>query len=93
LNRITFSLLVLGLLLAPVLCWAAEPNPDQAKAIAWIEKLGGKVTVDEKSPGKPVNSVNLRHTKVSDTELDHLRGLPQLQRLSLGNMISPENRP
>ena len=42
-NRATFPLL-LGLSLAPVLCWAAEPNADQAKAIAEIEKLGGKVT-------------------------------------------------
>ena len=50
-------MLTLGLSLAPVLCWAAEPKADQAKAIAEIEKLGGKVTVDEKSPGKPVISV------------------------------------
>jgi hypothetical protein len=41
-NRIAFPLL-LGLSLAPVLCWAAEPD-DQAKAIAEIEKLGGEVT-------------------------------------------------
>ena len=43
-NRITFLLLMLGLSLAPVLCWAAEPKADEAKAIAEIEKLGGKVT-------------------------------------------------
>ena len=36
-----------------------ELNADQAKAIAEIEKLGGKVTVDEKSPGKPVMAVDL----------------------------------
>ena len=53
-NRIILSVLMLGLSLAPVLCWAAEPNADQAKAIAEIEKLGGTVTVDEKSPDKPV---------------------------------------
>ena len=58
-NRIVLPLLTLGLSLAPVLCWAAEPNADQAKAIAEIEKLGGKVTVDEKSPGKPVIAVDL----------------------------------
>ena len=62
-SRIALSLLMLGLSLAPVLCWAAEPNTDQAKAIAAIEKLGGKVTVDEKSPGKPVISVNLGDTR------------------------------
>ena len=57
-NRIALSMLTVGLSLAPVLCWAAESNRDQAKAIAEIEKLNGKVTVDEKSPGKPVRSVD-----------------------------------
>ena len=65
-NRITFPMLTLGLSLAPVLCWAAEPNADQAKAIAEIEKLGGKVTVDEKSPGKPVIAVDLAEHQVTD---------------------------
>ena len=41
-NRIMLPLLTLGLSLAPVLCWAAEPKADEAKAIAEIEKLGGK---------------------------------------------------
>lgn len=41
-NRIVFPLLTLGLSLTPLLCWAAEPKPDEAKAIAEIEKLGGK---------------------------------------------------
>ena len=36
-NRIILLMLTLGLSLAPVLCWAAEPNADQAKAIAEIE--------------------------------------------------------
>ena len=49
-NQIILPMLMLGLSLAPVLCWAAEPNTDQARAIAEIEKLGGKVTFDEKSP-------------------------------------------
>jgi hypothetical protein len=50
-NRIALSMLTLGLSLAPVLSWAAEPNAEQAKAIAAIERLGGKVTVDEKALG------------------------------------------
>jgi len=61
-NRVTFPMLILGLSLVPTLCGAAGPT-DQAKA-AEIEKLGGKVTVDEKSPGKPVIGVNSGDTKV-----------------------------
>ena len=38
-NRIVLPLLTLGLSLAPVLCWAAEPKADEAKAIAEIEKV------------------------------------------------------
>ena len=36
---------------------AGEPYPGQAEAIAEMEKIGGKVAVDEKRPGKPVISV------------------------------------
>ena len=49
-----FIPLLLGLSLAPALCWAADPKAEEAKAIAEIEELGGTVTRDEKSPGKPV---------------------------------------
>ena len=67
-NRIILSMLTLGLSLAVVASgWAAEVNPEQAKAIAEIEKLGGKVTVDEKSPDKPVIDVYLSGTEVTDT--------------------------
>ena len=42
----------------------ADPKDgtEQAKAIAEIKELGGKVTRDEKSPGKAVIGVNLMHT-------------------------------
>ena len=55
---------------APVHRLVAEPNTDEAKAIAEIEKLGGEVTLDEKSPGKPVTIVKLVEVKVTDTMLD-----------------------
>jgi hypothetical protein len=57
-NKITFSLLTLGWSLAPVISLATEPNAEQAKAISQIKKLDGSVTVDEKSPGKPVHAVD-----------------------------------
>jgi len=81
-NRIMLPML-LGLSLAPILCWAAEPKADEAKAIAAIEKLGGRVTRDEKSPGRPVVEVNLWGTKVTDTGLEYLKELTRLQDLNL----------
>jgi WD40 repeat protein len=62
---------------------AGEPSADQAKAIAEIEKLGGKVTIDEKNPGRPVIGVYLTGTKVTDASLGNLKGLTKLQSLNL----------
>jgi uncharacterized protein (TIGR03067 family) len=73
-NRILFLLLALGLLLVPVRCCAAEPNVDQAKAAAEIEKRGGKVTVDEKSPGKPVIAAALSRDSDKNAEVGRFQG-------------------
>ena len=51
---------------APALAGAGVTDAGQAKAIAEIEKLGGKVTVDEKSPGKPVIVSRFGEHKVTD---------------------------
>jgi len=73
-NRILLPLLTLGLSLAPILCWAAEPNADQAKAVAEIEKPGGRVKLDDNSPGKPVLGVDFSRSRVTDTgPLQHER--------------------
>ena len=53
------AILILGLSLAPLFCWAAQPNADQAKAIAEIQKMGGNVTFFENSPGEPGIGVSL----------------------------------
>jgi internalin A len=82
-NRIVFPLLMLGLSFAPLVSWAAERNADEAKAIAEIERLGGKVTVDEKNPGRPVVAVDFTDTQVTDAGLEHLTGLTKLQSLNL----------
>ena len=83
-NRIVMPMLAFGLLVAFVPSgWAAEPNAEQAKAIAAIEKLGGNVTFDEKSPDKPVISVDLSTSKVTDAGLEHLKGLSHLRQLYL----------
>ncbi len=63
----------------------ADPKDvtEQAKAIADIERLGGKVTRDEKSPDKAVIEVYLPGS-VTDAGLEHLRGLTKLQLLDVG---------
>jgi len=62
-NRIALLVLVLGFSLAVVASgWAAEVNPEQAKAIAEIEGFGGHIAIDEKSPDKHVVAVDLTHT-------------------------------
>ena len=63
--------------------YAAEVNPTEAKVVAEIEELGGKVTIDEKSPEKPVVGVDLKGTQVTDIGLAHLEGLTKLQSLDL----------
>ncbi len=56
----------------------ARANDDQAQAVAEIEKMGGTVAVDEKSPGKPVIGVDFSDAKVTDVGLANLKGLTQL---------------
>jgi hypothetical protein len=83
-NRLAVPILAFGLLVAVMSSVsAAEPNAEQAKAVAEIEKLGGRVKVDEKSPGKPVILVYLDGTQVTDAGLEHLKGLSQLRTLNL----------
>ena len=63
-NRLVASLQILGLLLVVVRSGsAAEPSPGQAAVLRKIERIKGKgkVTIDEKSPGKPVIGVDLSH--------------------------------
>jgi hypothetical protein len=81
-KRIVALMLVLGLLLAVVgMGWAAEAGSEQTKAVAEIEKLGGKVIVEEKS--QAVIGVSLRKTDVTDAGLVHLKGLTNLEELDL----------
>src|SRR5213080_2959225 len=57
---------------------------DEASAVKAVEKLGGKVTRDDKLPGKPVIGVNLGHTKMTDAGLKELKHLKHLTSLNLG---------
>ena len=57
----------------------------EAKAVEAIKKLGGKVTRDDKLPGKPVIGVDLAFTAVTDEDLKELKELKQLTTLNLCN--------
>ena len=69
----------------------AEPVETQEQAIAAIRKLNGEVTIDEKSPNKPVIGVDLHSTKITDDGLIEVTELFQLQSLNLnGTNITDE---
>ncbi len=60
----------------------ADDAEDKAVAIIWRD-LRGRVTRDEKAPGKPVIEVTLQGTKVTDTGLKELAPLKNLTTLIL----------
>jgi hypothetical protein len=65
---------------------AQTTKESQDAAVAAIKELGGKVTFDEKNPGKPVIGVDLgRSISATDAGLVHLKDLTNLQSLNLGN--------
>ena len=66
-------------------CLSGAARADEASAVKAVEKLGGKVTRDDKLPGKPVIGVNLAGTKVTDAGLKELKDLKQLTYLQLGH--------
>ena len=87
-NRFVALTQVLGLSLVVVASGCtAKPSTEHFKVIAEfeIEKLGGKVVVDEKSPAYPIILVDLHNTQVTDAGLRHLEGLSKLQKVSLND--------
>jgi len=57
----------------------------EAKAVAFVEKLGGTVIRDDKAEGKPVRDVYLIGAAVTDKELKGLKDIKTLQTLNLMN--------
>ena len=91
-NRITLRTLASGLLVVFVLSGctartndeqAKKPQDEQAKIVAEIETLGGKVQFDEKSPDRPVYSINLSETRITDYDLGNLKSVRQCKVLLL----------
>ncbi len=74
---------LIGILLLVVASAQDIAGPSQEQAIAAIKKLGGKVKIDEKSPGRPVIELRLSYTKITDAGLVHLKGLTNLKTLWL----------
>jgi hypothetical protein len=62
---------------------AEDAKAEEARAVREIKRLGGSVEVDANSPGMPVVGVDLKHTKVVDASLEHLKGLTRLEILLL----------
>lgn len=59
-------------------------HPDEAAAIAAIQKLGGKVEFEGDGTERRVFKVYLHSTKVTDDDLAMLKKLPKLRNLFLG---------
>ena len=79
-----FSPIVL-LLFGVMGCGSQPATLTQEQAIAAIKELGGRVTIDEKSPDKSVISVDFSRTEVTDNGLEILKGLTSLQSLALND--------
>ena len=74
-----FALAVSGLCLGS----AARADDAEDKAVAFVKKLGGEGTLDDKAPSKPVIGVHLGSTKVTDAGLKELAPLKNLTKLDL----------
>ncbi|HXT57455.1 MAG TPA: hypothetical protein VN699_02420 [Pirellulales bacterium] len=61
----------------------AQRTPDEAAAIAMIERLGGKIKFADDRTGRPVVEVALGGTAVSDADLEQLGCFTDLENLSL----------
>ncbi|HJT35523.1 MAG TPA: hypothetical protein VJ783_26080 [Pirellulales bacterium] len=58
-------------------------TPEEAEAIALVERLGGRVKSDDARSSRPVVEVALGGTRITDAELARLVVFTQLQTLSL----------
>src|SRR3990172_8039382 len=62
---------------------ATVPTGGPDAAVAEIEKVQGHYRCDEKSPNRPIVDVRLNGLQVTDSVLEHFKGLTGLQRLWL----------
>lgn len=74
---------LVGLLLAGVSLRAAKLDSARDKAIAALQRVGGRITVDETATGKPVVAVDFRRHKILDGDLKYLATFTELKKLDL----------
>jgi hypothetical protein len=74
----------LFLALTPLTAVSVQDDQAEDKAVKAIQRLGGRITRDEKAKGKPIVRVELDGPKVTDAGLKHLARLKQLRTLYLG---------
>ena len=80
-ERLKTCMLSIALLLVVVTpMYSAEPDDTQKAAIAAINKLGGRIDLDRNGA---VVEVSLGYTKVTDADLENLKGLSNLHTLRL----------
>src|SRR5438477_11007383 len=85
-RRHALPILMLGVLLAGAFpLWGQDRRVEQEQALAEIKGLRGQVKRDGNGPDKPVISVDLHGTRITDAGLEHLKGLNKLQVLNLYN--------
>jgi Leucine rich repeat len=82
-TRMRSLMVVFAMLVSGISRLSLANDVEQERAVAAIEKLGGKVERDLTSPGHLVVRVDLRMTGVTDTDLASLGTLKSLQSLSL----------
>jgi hypothetical protein len=82
-TRIGPGAAVLVSLLAGISLRAANLDSARDKAIAAIQRVGGRITMDETATGKPVVAVDFRRHKILDGDLKYLESFPQLKKLDL----------
>jgi internalin A len=76
---VVWAVLAVGVVGEPV---RADDADD--RAAKWVDGLGGKVTRDDKQPGRPIIEVNLGgNKKVTNDGLRELAGLKGIKKLSL----------
>jgi len=82
--KLHLPLLLSGFLLGVPWSSLGAADDAEAKAVAFVEKLGGKAIRDDKAQGKPVRSVVLGgNVRVTDAGLKELKELKSLQTLDL----------
>jgi hypothetical protein len=62
---------------------ARAPSGQGEQSVNAVVALGGKVTQDDKLPGRPVIAVNLSGAKNADAALGHVKELKDLKTLNL----------